>query len=254
MRFIPTNSHTGRRLRHGMNLIEVLIVIGIMVALVGIAVPMSRWALDLDHKESATQLANTYERLRDEAALRNLTFRIVYRLEERKWEVEVSESAAMLSATPEDREKFEAAQREKLERTASRFRDPEDDQSVDEEGMSLETATFTKVQGRFTTSVDLPSGVRFGGVYTPAYGEMIKPSTKDFENLDEDEYQVVYSYILPSGLSEHTLVTLVDEENDRTGYSVEVEPMTGVVHLDAEIRSWQDRFDFVPEEGPRLNQ
>ena len=236
-----------------MNLVEIMIVVAIMVALLVIVVPMVGWALKLNHKESASNLVAAYERLRDEAVLRNLTFRIAYHLEDRYYEVEVSEDTALLFADPETRLRFEAAQQEKLERKASRFADPED-AAIGEDGLSVETASFTKVQDKYLKKFQLPPGVAFGGVYTPAYGELVEPATGDPSEMDEDEKQVVYSYILPSGIAEHTFVTLVQEGNPDVGYTIEVEPMTGVVHVDRGVRDWRDRFDFVPDRGPDLAQ
>lgn len=244
----------GRRARRGMNLIEVMLVIAILLSLLVIVVPMVGWALKLGHKESATDLVAVYERLRDEAVLRNLTFRVAYHLEDRYYEVEVSEDAALLFADPETRERFEAAQQEKMERSASRFADTDSNAMIGEDGLSVETASFTKVQDKFLKRFDLPSGVVFGGVYTPAYGELVEPLRDDPEDLEEHEKTVIYSYILPSGIAEHTFVTLVQEGDPDRGYTIEVEPMTGVVHVDREVRDWRDRFDFVPEEGPKLAQ
>jgi len=249
----PTST-IARRARQGMNLVEVMLVIAIMLALLAIVVPMVGWALKLDHKEAATNLVAAYERLRDEAVLRNLTFRVAYHLEDRYYQVEVSEDAALLFADPETRLRFEAAQQEKMERKASRFADPEGGVAVDEEGLAVDSASFAKVQDRFLKKFDLPTGVVFGGVYTPAYGELVEPSRGDPADLDEDEKQVIYSYILPSGIAEHTFVTLVQEGNPDVGYTIEVEPMTGVVHVDRGVRDWRDRFDFVPDRGPDLAQ
>ena len=237
-----------------MNLVEIMIVIAIMVALIGVTVPVLSWSLRLGHKDAASKLTAVYERLNDEAMMRNVTFRIAYHLEERYYEVEVSPDAALLFDDPDKRAEFEAALQEKMERKASRFASEDDGVAVDEAGLAIEDADFTKLQEKFLKRFDLPGGVVFGGVYTPAYGEMVEPNPGNPEDLDDDEKTVVYSYILPSGISEHTVVTLVQEGNPNYGYTVEVEPMTGIVHVAREIRDFRDRFDFVPDEGPDLSQ
>jgi len=236
-----------------MNLVEIMIVIAIMVALVAIAIPVVGWALQLNHKESASTLGAVYERLNDEAMMRNVTFRVAYHLEDRYYQVEVSPDATLLFTDPDKRAEFEAALQEKMERKASRFAS-EDDMVVDEDGLSVSEAAFTQLQDKFLKKFELPNGIVFGGVYTPAYGEMVEPSSDDPEDMDEDEKTVVYSYVLPSGIAEHTVVTLVREDDPTYGYTVEVEPMTGVVRVDRTVRDHRDRFDFVPDEGPDLSQ
>ncbi|MFK7927232.1 MAG: hypothetical protein AB8H79_03540, partial [Myxococcota bacterium] len=189
----------------------------------------------------------------DEAMMRNVTFRVAYHLEDRYYQVEVSPDSALLFTDPDKRAEFEAALQEKMERKASRFAS-EDDMAVDEGGLAIDEAAFTQLQDKFLKKFDLPDGIVFGGVYTPAYGEMVEPSSDDPEDMDEDEKTVVYSYVLPSGIAEHTVVTLVREDDPKYGYTVEVEPMTGLVRVDKEVRDHRDRFDFVPDEGPDLSQ
>ena len=53
-------------------------------------------------------------------------------------------------------------------------------------------------------------------------------------------------------MSAHTLVQLARVGDDRNGYPIEVEPMSGKVYVDATLRDHRDRFDFVPLEGPDL--
>ena len=239
-----------------MNLVEIMIVVGILMALIAVLVPMVGFALSLDQRDAASRLALTYERLIDEAMLRNVTFRIAYHLDDNYYQVEVAESAALLFAEPEARLEFEAALQEKLERKPKRrFAKVDEDagMDVDEEGLALDEANFAAVQEKFLKRFDMPSGTRISGVYTPAYGDFQEPSGDDPEDLEDEEKIVVYSYILPSGIAEHTVVHLTNIEDDRRGYTIEVEPMSGNVFVDYEVRDWRDRFDFVPEEGPDLD-
>ncbi|MFT7518119.1 MAG: hypothetical protein ACI9MC_000246 [Kiritimatiellia bacterium] len=236
-----------------MNLLEIMIVVGIMMGLLVVAIPLTGYLLRLDQKQVASGLAIKYQRLHDEAQLRNLTFRIAYHIDDQYYEVEVGESAALLFTDPEKRAEHEAAVQEKLEHDQSRFASDDDGVQVNDDGLAIEDAKFTAIQDRFTKKVQLPDGTRFIGVYTPAYGEMIQPTGEDPEEMDPEDKRVVYSYILPSGISEHTLIQIGRTGDDDHGYTVEVEPMTGKVYVDAELRDYKDRFDFVPDEGPDLD-
>jgi type II secretory pathway pseudopilin PulG len=238
-----------------MNLIEIMIVVGIMVGLMAIVVPIGLMLLRLDQKAAASELANRYERIRDEAILRNLTFRLAFHLDENYYEVEVSEDPALLFADPDKRKEFEAALQEKMERQARR-RSPEEGGGIEvnEDGLAIQESAFSAVQDKFLKRFELPDGTRFGGVYTPAYGELVRPSVESPEELREEDKKVVYAYVLPSGRSEHAVVHLVRSDNEDVGWTVEIEPMTGQVNVVPELQDWRDRYDFVPKEGPELSQ
>jgi type II secretory pathway pseudopilin PulG len=235
-----------------MNLIEIMIVVGILVALVAVTIPLAGYTLRLEQREAVANLAMVYERLHKEAMLRNLTFRVAYHLDENYYQVEVSEDPALLFKEPRARLEYEAALQEKMERQASRFADPSE-VTIDESGMAVDQASFSAVQDKFLKKFELPSNTRFGGVYTPAYGELVEPSGDDPEEVDEEDRVVVYSYILPSGLTEHTVVHLVRAGDPNSGFTLEVEPMTGQVHIDNELLDWDERFAFVPDTPPDLD-
>jgi hypothetical protein len=96
--------------------------------------------------------------------------------------------------------------------------------------------------------VQLPSGMVFGGVYTPQYGELVEPQGED----DEESTLRVESYIMSNGFVEHTLIQLVDEDDPTDGYTIEIQPLSGRVKLHSELLDPLNRLDFVPEEGPDL--
>ena len=99
--------------------------------------------------------------------------------------------------------------------------------------------------------VELPSGVALGGVYTPQYGRIVKPG-EELENQEEDEPLKVFSYVMNSGITEHTLIWLVEPGDPDDGWTVEVEPLSGVVHLHGELLDIDDVRHDLPEEGPTL--
>lgn len=245
-----------RRARRGMSIIEIMIVVAILVGLLIVAVPITSSLLRIEKRQTVAQLGTIYRRLQNEAMLRNMTFRIAYHLEDRYYEVEGSTDQALLFATPEARIANEAALAEALRRKPKRRRSSEEDDGVgfevDKEGLSLKQAQFQSVQDKFLRRFDLPPGIRFGGVYTPAHGEFVTPSREDPERMKDEDKNVIYSYILPSGVSEHAVIQFVNENNHRRGYTVEVEPATGRVNITDTLEDWDRRFSFVPTRGPNL--
>jgi len=227
-----------------MTLIEVMVAVAIGVGLLALAVPTLSNLLQLKQRKAAKNLAITYTLLHDEAVLRNMTFRVAYHLNEGTYSVEVGDPAVLIFDDPDKRQEFEEERRDKL----SRFDD-------DERALAKadELASFQALTEDLAKKVHLPDGTRFGGVYTPQYGEFVEPDEVD-EQDEEEEPRVVYSYIFANGFSEHTVVHLVDERNPAQGYSIEIEPLSGRVHLKSELVDFDDRFDFVPDEGPELTQ
>ena len=240
-----------RRARRGISLVELMIVVAILIGLTLVVVPVGSSLLRLEQRQAAARLGTIYDRLQNEAMLRNMTFRIAFHLEDRYYEVEGSTDPALLFVSPEQRVETEAKLAEALERRPSRFADDADPFAVDEDGLALQQAQFTAVQDKFLKRFDLPGGVRFGGVYTPGYG-FVTPSREAPEAMKDEDKQVVFAYILPSGVAEHAVVQMVYESNPERGFTVEIEPMTGRVHVDAVVRDWDDRFSFVPTRGPDL--
>lgn len=229
--------HLHRRHRRGMTLTEVMVVIVIGLILMGVLAPSMMSFLLLDQHASAKELAMLYEQLHDEAVMRNVTFRIEYDLQSGHYQVQVAESGALIFDNPRSREEFE-------ENEARRTRYMKEDELA---AFNRKRANFAKLEARFKTDFELPSGTVFGGVYTPQYEEMVK---RDRRGADENSK--VYSYIFPNGQAEHTVVWIHSEGDDSDGYTIEVEPLSGAVKLHGRLIDWEDSYDFVPDEAPDL--
>ncbi len=74
-----------------MTLIEIMVVVALIALVMGVSVPTLRGVLDAEQAGAARELVMTYRYLRDEAALRNVTFRVAYNLDARTYKVEVGE-------------------------------------------------------------------------------------------------------------------------------------------------------------------
>jgi type II secretory pathway pseudopilin PulG len=221
-----------------MSLLEIMVSIAIMLVLVAIIGVGLRSVLGLDEYRAAQKLAVVYEKLQDEAVMRNRTYRIIYYLNQDKYVIEAGEPGALIAADPTARLEYEQQVKAKLDRM-----DPEEKQRW----LRKNRQPFESL-GEGRMEVQLPSGMRFGGVYTPQYGELVEPTGED----DEDDVLRVESYVMSNGFVEHTLIQLVDIDNPSDGYTIEVQPLSGIVKLHAEVLEPDDRLDFVPQEGPNL--
>lgn len=216
-----------------MNLLEIMIVVAILVALIAVMVPMLGYVLRMDERAAANRLALTYSLLHDEAVLRNVTFRVAYHLDEAYYQVEVGNTDTLVFDDPDARMEWEQQERNKLD-----------------QGGDTAEADFAEIKDRFHAKIELPSSLRFGRVFTPQYGDWVEPN--DDEEVDPEDRKVVYSYVFANGFSEHTVVQVVRIRDPEEGFTVEVEPMTGRTYVDSELLEWDERFDFIPEEGPEL--
>lgn len=228
--------------RRGISLMEVMVVIAIMLVLIAVMVPATRSVLQLQQRSAGRKLAVTYERLHDEAVMRNRTFRIVYYLDEDRYVVEAGEAGALIAASPEERDAYMLEVAEKLKYM---------DEEQKREWYHSKAQPFESLGADGRMEVELPSGVKLGGVYTPQYGRVVRPG-EELENAGEDETLKVMSYVMNSGFTEHTLVWLVDAGDPEDGWTIEVEPLSGVVHLHGELLDIHDVRNEIPEEGPTL--
>jgi prepilin-type N-terminal cleavage/methylation domain-containing protein len=232
--------------RRGMSLVEVIVVIAIMLGLVVVLVPSTRSLFELNQRNAARKLAVHFERFHDEAVMRNRSFRFTYYLDENRYVIEAGEAGALISAGPEEREQYEAEVAGKLKLM---------DEEQRRAWMHSNRQPFELLEVAGKMEVELPSGVRLGGVYTPQYGRVIKPGDElegPKGREDEDEPLKVYSYIMNSGLAEHTIIWLVDSKDPTDGWTVEVEPLSGIVRLHGELIEPDKEFSFIPDTPPSL--
>lgn len=245
MRPRPAMVPRARRDRRGMSLMELIVAVALALGLMAVLIPSVAGYMQLRQRQAAKDLVLLYNQLHDEAVLRNATFRVVFDLERNRYRVEVGESRAIIYSSPEQRERYE---QEVANRIAAM-----NDQELAE--YRQRNRPFEKLQSHFATDFELPSNVQLYGVYTPQYGRMM---TVD-DVMDErrkrkgDEAGLeVYSYVFANGFSERTLVWFVDPKSPDQGFTVEVEPLSGRIHLHGELVDWRDTLDLVPSSGPRI--
>lgn len=223
--------------RSGLSLTEIMVVLVIGILLIGVLTPNLAAFFLLDQRSAAKELALLYEQLHDEAVMRNVTFRVAYNLRTNTYEVQVGDPKVLIHTDPQKREEFEDMVRRRMDQMSD----------AEREEFLGKRRQFQKLDARFKTAFELPSGTVFGGVYTPQYEEMMRP-----DDLDEDFDGIVYSYIFANGQSEHAVILMVTEGDEDDGYTIEVEPLSGAVRLHGEVIDWEDSHDFVPDEAPDL--
>lgn len=221
-----------------MTVTEIAVVLVIALILVGLLAPSLASFFQLEQRQAAKDMALLYGQLHDEAVMRNVTFRIAYDLRGGTYEVQVGEAGVLVFDDPDARERFEEDEARRTE-------------GMDEKELAEHAEKrkpFETLGARYKTKFELPNGTSFGGVYTPQYGKMVGPT-----DLDEADSGILYSYVFANGRSEHTVVQLVETGDPTEGFTIEIEPLSGTVHLHGELVEWEDSRDFVPSEGPDLS-
>ncbi len=231
-----------------MTLIEIMVVIAIIAVVLAVGLPTLRGILDAEQTAAARELALTYRYLRDEAALRNVTFRVAYDLDAASYTIEVGEPGTLIFTDPEARAEFE----EELEDELKRFtaREIEEGEAAD---IEAKRGRFEGLNDpAFESAVSLPGNSFFHWIYTPQYEEAVYAPEEPAE--EDAEHTVVYSYIFPNGFAEQTVVRIASIDDPEDGFTLVVEPLSGRVQLldDPELEL-DDLLDWLPDEAPELS-
>lgn len=238
-----------------MTLLEIMVVIAVLAVVMAIAIPSVSNVLHIQQVGTTRELAQTYRFLREEAAMRNVTFRIAYNLDARTYKIEVGDPNTLVFTDPDEREEYEQEVAEKM----SRFTDRELEEGAAEdlvgnrfEGLNNEA---------FREEVELPTNTYFAWFWSPQYGRRVEPSIDwaDGEEFDPAEADpdkaptIVYSYIFPNGHTEHTVLRIATIDDPEDGYTLEIEPLSGKVHMHDEPFDEEDSLSWVPDEAPDLD-
>jgi len=237
-----------RAARRGLTLIEILVALAVMALVAAISIPTLEGLLALKQRSAAKDLAQTYTWLLDEAALRNVAFRMVYNLDRSTWMIEAGDPSTLVFSNPEAREEHD----EKLEDAMTRY--------TKREIAEGEAEDIEEQRGRFVGLGDiafksaqtLPNGTRFSYVYTPQYEEEGITPTEDGPPDEEEEDRIAYTYVFPDGTAEHTVIRIVDEDDESEGWSIEVLPISGDIRLTPDLVDPSESMEWIPDEGPEI--
>lgn len=239
-----------RRARRGLTLIEIMVAIALMGVIAAIGVPAINGLLDLKQRAAAKELTQTYTWLLDEAALRNVAFRVVFNLDRRTWSIEAGDPNTLVFSNPEKREEFD----EKVEDDMTRYtqREIEEGDAEEVEGKRGRFTGLAELNVPFTTAKSLPDGTRFEYVYTPQYEkEGLRPSP-DGPPDDEADDRIAYTYVFPDGTAEHTVIRIVRDDDEDEGWSIEVLPISGDIRLSTDLVDPSKSLEWIPDEAPEL--
>ena len=237
-----------RSARRGLTLIEILVALAVMALVAAISIPTLEGLLALKQRSAAKDLAQTYTWLLDEAALRNVAFRMVYNLDRSTWMIEAGDPATLVFSNPEAREEHD----EKLEDEMSRYtkREIEEGEADDVESDRGRFVGLSDIA--FKSAQTLPTGTRFSFVYTPQYDEEGLTPTENGPPDDEEEDRIAYTYVFPDGTAEHTVVRIVDDDDESEGWTIEVLPISGDIRLTPDLVDPSQSMEWIPEEGPEI--
>ncbi|MGZ5279701.1 MAG: pilus assembly FimT family protein [Pseudobdellovibrionaceae bacterium] len=174
--------------RKGFTLLEIMIVLGILSALILVGLPKIQGQKN-KIKTVVRQVATLSREVRNHARLKRMTYRIVFRLDDKPayW----LESAAGNVVVP-SQATFEKMQRlDEKERPAS---------------------PFQKAEKPLKGEKELPSGIKFKSIETPSQPE---PVTKG----------IAYIYYTPEGLVEKAVIQINNEAG--VTWSLILNPLTG---------------------------
>jgi prepilin-type N-terminal cleavage/methylation domain-containing protein len=229
-----------RTSRRGLTLIEILVSLAIMAIIAAISIPTLDGLLALKQRSAAKELAQTYTWLLDEAALRNVAFRVVYNLDKSTWLIEAGDPSTLVFSNPEAREDHD----EQLEDDMAKYTKREIEEGAAEDAEE-KSGRFTGLGNvAFKAAQTLPDGTRFAYVYTPQYEEGGLTPTKDG--------RIAYTYVFPDGTAEHTVIRIVDEDDESDGWTIEVLPISGDIRLTPDMIDPSESMDWIPEDGPEI--
>ncbi len=255
--------------RRGITLIELMVVIVIISIVMFVAVPMIGSRLGGDIRKTAKRLGGTLQIAYDEAALRHVPMRLAYNLDDHAYWVEEATGPVRLFETQAAREEYledeedrqeeleewkerDADMKERIEtQHESEMSDPENPMSglLSMLGLQLGTGAlepaprlneFVPVEDEVFELVELPKQVRFLGVWSPQWADVVEPQDPPPEEEDEERL-IVYTHIFPEGYMEDTVVYLVDRQE--LVMSLVVEPLTGRVRVEVGEADPPDRED-----------
>lgn len=187
-----------RTVERGFTLIELVVVVGVVALIAGLAVPALGSLTGAHAREAAGRLAGAMRYMFDTAALRHETCRIALDTEHRSWWAECAPGGATVAR--------EGRERQSVEDLARRFPDEKDEETR----RLLARTAFGAFSDRLVPKSELPGHAAFGKI--------------SVEGLGDADAKLAYVYFFPGGRALRAFVPVVDGSNV---FTVVVEPFTG---------------------------
>lgn len=174
----------------GFTLLEILVVIILIASFVGFALPRFQNRLELHLKKQARMLSTTIQYLYNQAALKNITYRLHYDLDEHQYWIESSKEKIELSTESEE-EKNDFFRIKDKDTPSTKFKSDRD---------------------LLKKPVHLEKRIHFLDIKTEAREEPITSGH-------------AYTHFFPHGYAEETKIRIKSE--DGKIYTISVSPLTG---------------------------
>jgi prepilin-type N-terminal cleavage/methylation domain-containing protein len=275
------------RSQRGVTLIEIIVVLALAAVMMAVAVPTLSTVFGVDKRRASRELAATMRWTYEEATIRNQPMRIAYDLDHGAYWVESAEGEVRIHKDWKAKDAWDEYLEEKTE-SDLRVAEKRDrsttgpQQSVSElisgatggedagaasgsflsgllggggilptaRGGEFQVNRFEPIgEGLMGGRKEFPPSVRFWGVWTPQFDEVLKPHDEyELEAIQQEEaesqkYRVVYTHVFPGGYMEDSVVYVSDESGEDIT-SLLVEPLIGRVIVEegeAEIPDTRDR-------------
>lgn len=276
------------RSQRGVTLIEIMVVLALAAVMMAVAVPTLSTVFGVDKRRASRELAATMRWTYEEATIRNQPMRIAYDLDHGAYWVEAADSEVRIHKDWRSREtwdeyleeKAEADQRvaEKRDRATSNTPQASVSELINnvtggEDGGAAAGGFLTGLLGgggilpgarggefqvnRFQPigeglmggKKEFPDSVRFWGVWTPQFDDVLKPHDEyELEAVRQEaeeaqKFRIAYTHVFPGGYMEDSVV-YVSDKNGEDITSLLVEPLIGRVIVEegeAEIPDTRDR-------------
>lgn len=216
--------------RRGFTLLEIIVSIAVISLILGVAISRMDTMLEWDMKKASGKLASTMRYLYNKAATEGLYIKLVLDFEEQVYWVEATTDPFVLSTGEEEVASkrggfFDRKPEEGEEAEAAEGEIPEEG-SEEDYAIKPKKPTFTKVDSYLLKPTKLPGTVFFKDVYVE----------HERGAVDSGKAEI---YFFPNGMVEHAVVNLRDDD-DETNYSVETNPISGRVNIEARYRTREE--------------
>lgn len=274
--------------QRGFTLIELVVTMSIIGALLLVLVPVVGSVMGVDQRKASRELASTIRYLNDEAVIRNAPMRLAYDLDHNTWWVEAADGPVRIFQNRTKEEAFAEFMEEKKESDEQVANEAETRNAGSRSTSDLLTALMPEGLGDEAAAAgggllaslfgggggpptrgsdyapnefhplgdeeddfvrrQLPSDVRFWGVWTPATDEVVRPldqferEAMEQQDPENQKWTVVYTHIFPAGYMEDTVIYLSDDDGDDIT-TILVEPLTGRVKVTKGLEDLPDLSD-----------
>lgn len=225
---MPTSFTSRSSLRQrGLTLIELSVALMIVAVMLAVAMPTFRDATNGDLKSAAVRISGAARTCFGEAAVKNVTLRVAYDIDAGAYWVEAFPGTFQIAGSERDlddvrdEEKKKDEEEKRKQELASRW-----GKGDEVEAAGAPSPKFVPVKVAFEEPQRLPRGVKFAGVKSPQFKQVVKDGR-------------AYTHFFANGWAEPTLVYLA-EDGGKSVMTLEMEPLTGRVILHDGELDWDD--------------